>query len=157
MLCMICLDQHAWGAEHPLGPREYRAINPAITIHHGNALCLEHLIRAAEWSEEAASRAEAMGQKDGGRAHSRRLEIACISPASGGFGLWQLGEWQSEGDKDLGDFASDGDYTISDLPGERFAGLIQGESDAQGWLLRQYQEGPDDEMLPLAYRVTVQE
>ena len=90
-------------------------------------------------------------QEPSERTENMGLEIACIQPASGGFGLWQLQEWQSEGDYDISDFATDGQCDIADSPGEAYTGLIQGESEADGWLIPWSNE---DDLRPMAYRIS---
>ena len=86
-----------------------------------------------------------------------QLETAMLVPATGGFGQYQLTPWQREGDYELNDFASDSGYEIAESPGGRFFGLIQGESDADGWLIRMDVDGPDDLVWPMAYRLVERE
>lgn len=74
------------------------------------------------------------------------LEIAVVEPAPSGFGLFQLTPWQSVGTCDADDFAVEGGYEVASLPGAAYDGLIQCQSDADGWLIH------ESGAYPVAYR-----
>lgn len=58
------------------------------------------------------------------------VATATIHPASGGFGLYRLSEWMD--DNETMESLSE-DYVTAELPDD-LKGLIQGESDVEGWL-----------------------
>ena len=83
--------------------------------------------------------------------------MASLIPAPSGFGLYQLTPWEADEfcpDADcLDDYASDAGYKRSEGPGEQYAGLIQGESDADGWLIPTEPKADDDDPPhPIAWR-----
>lgn len=77
------------------------------------------------------------------------IRFATLVPSPGGFGLYQFSEWQADefcpSLEDLDDYCAENGYDPADGPGDHYRGLIQDESDAEGWLI------PTDSSHPIAW------
>lgn len=104
---------------------------------------------ADEWSEGDPIAAMVV---DDGPWWVPTVRFADIEPASGGFGLYTMSPWHAADivALDAVDVYFGDAYELAVSPGEALTGRVQGESEADGWLIPR---DDSDGGLPIAYKI----